>query len=850
MLPICEKFRAPPSSSSVFSILEQSAKTLRKTPESRVPTQKRPKQFEDTPSPFSELRSDSLPDEEEIILSDPYESLKYNECQIDLDLLQTQTPDWKEKTVLVKKSVKCSPSLSPEKQGRRLSLALSHEVEQLQVYSDSTSMCRKTAEYLQRQCSRPPLLRNRVLVKQEKALKDWAQHKDLIRRQGVSLSQKLARSPRNLVLNKSTTLPPIQNHRAQFSGQDFPQPAQSERFYQGDAFFLLTERIGADRKLVRTPTWTERKLYKPPVSIVQEESDTSINLPTLDAWKGQLLQPLKQLHLHGRAVPDTQVRRSGTGDSTYACLPRISGGAAAEEARKESHWPHQPAESVPTTPSGKLAELRQYTKPCLQVAGRVYAWNEPCDEDIVEVGSIVEAGLLAKTTLELVNLGCTVIRYSWLKEPPPRDVFNLGHYKRPTIFFDPSDGVLLPRGTAKLTVQFTTKFAGVWCEHWNLWTTPHLGPAGRGRIRINFWGMALQVDYNFLARQLLDAELEKLVTQRKISNLVHELVMSLPIHVKTELGGEDADRMVEQALLPDDIRLFQMRNPGLHYHSYAMFVLFKIQTRWNRTVRLADVSVLKKRKGSLKKLDSPRRNLPPRKDSWKAMSSLKEFQMRRADIRMKPMLREICLRKETDRDALLQKFNMATELMSKSPLRPLQDCMYIICRMALVRAMDDIDEAALRIRRHLAERPKHAPRNPNIPTIQLSTNVDMKTQRGVRRVDGTEAKVLKYTVQEESGRAEENSGLFQVPQAYVSSQKARERQASLLQQFRSKLQAFARDRLAEMVSSIFPLLEHERPVQLNPLHRPQPLCRLPGHDGKMGHCVPGDTRNRVPENRP
>nr|KAG5697319.1 hypothetical protein BaRGS_004985 [Batillaria attramentaria] len=67
-------------------------------------------------------------------------------------------------------------------------------------------------------------------------------------------------------------------------------------------------------------------------------------------------------------------------------------------------------------------------------------------------------------------------------------------------------GVTKVKAVVKVTLQvkFKADHPGNWCERWYLTTIPRLGPTGHANIRVNFWGMALEIDHNYLARQRLD----------------------------------------------------------------------------------------------------------------------------------------------------------------------------------------------------------------------------------------------------------------------------------------------------------------------------------------------------------
>lgn len=149
----------------------------------------------------------------------------------------------------------------------------------LEVYSRETSMVKRKTDALEMEVARDPStqgLREKALVAQRASLRTWAREHELGSTLGKHLSGKLGEPPEALLLNRTLPLPPLQNHRDPSLGPecDFPQWTRPwwERTHGSDAFFLPPVHMGPeDDGLVLTYAWSERQLYKPPLSIVKPQ---------------------------------------------------------------------------------------------------------------------------------------------------------------------------------------------------------------------------------------------------------------------------------------------------------------------------------------------------------------------------------------------------------------------------------------------------------------------------------------------------------------------------------------------------------------------------------------------------
>ena len=117
-------------------------------------------------------------------------------------------------------------------------------------------------------------LAHRALQAQQSSLESWAGSCWDHRHVSEAVSHKLGRPPQTVVFTKSLPLPPLQDHRGPSFGpkSDFPQRRQKKLYPPADAFFRLPEKIGPeDDSFKFSLGWTERQMYKPPVSIARPD---------------------------------------------------------------------------------------------------------------------------------------------------------------------------------------------------------------------------------------------------------------------------------------------------------------------------------------------------------------------------------------------------------------------------------------------------------------------------------------------------------------------------------------------------------------------------------------------------
>ncbi|KAK7483909.1 hypothetical protein BaRGS_00024793 [Batillaria attramentaria] len=186
---------------------------------------------------------------------------------------------WNTRPVLVRRVVRSTPFLPPETPPPRFQLQPQVD-NTLQVYSGTSSLVVKTVEEMLRRppssfCSRNMYI-DTCVAGQTKALKNWTKWKRRFCRQEIALCDKLGKTDGRLRFNTTSKLPILQDHKDESRGpeSDFPQTTQRQRFFESDAFFKIAERPFEDDSLVTSLTWTERKLYKPPLTVVEHGLDT------------------------------------------------------------------------------------------------------------------------------------------------------------------------------------------------------------------------------------------------------------------------------------------------------------------------------------------------------------------------------------------------------------------------------------------------------------------------------------------------------------------------------------------------------------------------------------------------
>ncbi|KAK7483964.1 hypothetical protein BaRGS_00024848 [Batillaria attramentaria] len=447
-------------------------------------------------------------------------------------------------------------------------------------------------------------------------------------------------------------------------------------------------------------------------------------------------QALRGKYVRGKGLG--RPRQPCTGDAGDACQTHhLYQGDVQLEPPKRPVTP-QSVTFKPVTPQSVTPQSdtpqpvttlapKRYNKPCLQVADRVFPWNEPCTLEVTEVGVKAEFGVLGKTSLKLVNLGCTVIRYSW-QHQAHRDVFQTGRYRTSPFQFDCHDGVILPHDSAILALHFRSEVPGVWCEYWHLYTIPRLGPACRGNILVAFWGIALDIDRNRLARQGIDEELEQLAAERDIARCVQDLVACLPLEKQSD-DQKEAEREVIQNTVPDDVRIFESQNPGLIYRSHAMQTLFeicryqrrfsgfdsvkkKVGKHWtnvkgiNKLQRLAvlmsaitsPITKNKKRRSSTVDHHGHSRSKPDRRQTKRLPDDPENIHMTRAGVKVKELRQNLRWVPESYDELMLKKLDNAVSEMSHPQTVALHiDWRSFVCKLGLSQALDAIAQAECKL---------------------------------------------------------------------------------------------------------------------------------------------------------
>ncbi|PVD29818.1 hypothetical protein C0Q70_09075, partial [Pomacea canaliculata] len=301
-------------------------------------------------------------------------------------------------SVLVKHHLAYQPPVEvPKPFTLGLQLPVDEKKQPLELYKPFSRFTRGKVETLKVQqpwCQNATL--RRQLSKQEHALQAWENSLESSARKTAWISKEIGRPAGKLLLSIPLHLPPTENHRGMSHGpeHDFPKLKHQERFYHSDAFFWMPRRVGsAEFAIDSTPTWTERKFYKPPLTIARPHLDDM--LPT-------------SLRNERRYQDQERVREH---------LEKI----AVKGAAVQLHWPSSVVLS-PHDDYGKRKFLRRLTflhrvpsdpvhsKACLMVAGKMYYWGEPCPQDLVEVGFVCRTGERADNEIRLANMGSTVIR--------------------------------------------------------------------------------------------------------------------------------------------------------------------------------------------------------------------------------------------------------------------------------------------------------------------------------------------------------------------------------------------------------------------------------------------------------
>ena len=183
-----------------------------------------------------------------------------------------------------------------------------------------------------------------------------------------------------------------------------------------------------------------------------------------------------------------------------------------------------------------LAAIPDMIQPCTAVGPKLQVMDvtvEPKQASVLEARLIFECmagGKSCSNSLELTNLGSTVVFYSWKRLPIENNFYPLSTQsimsllaanpdqqrftdssevsKVPPVpvqrfYFDRTDGVLLPGAKLSIPIIFKSILAGVFHERWLLIPSPTTMPP----IMVNFRGVAQQPDIHAKARAQLTSEL-------------------------------------------------------------------------------------------------------------------------------------------------------------------------------------------------------------------------------------------------------------------------------------------------------------------------------------------------------
>ncbi|KAK7483908.1 hypothetical protein BaRGS_00024792 [Batillaria attramentaria] len=834
---------------------------------------------------WSESGEISIPE-----LSPNIYSNMYVELRIDPTLITapqcTKSPKWCTRQVLVKRA---SVREKLAARTRRKRLRTMGWGDHPTVYANTTSNCLSGKEAVRQE--QPPdwqtLKVTRGINGQHNALETWGNV--LLYRQGLKekLAHRLARPTRSLAMSQHR-VPPIEQHQAlcsySESQTDFPCPQRIiERSYNGTSFFTIPDRAGPfDNELVRQLKWTERQFYKPPLSIVRPALDGNHLVPEHDNVVVET--SLDRMYITGRRLDNAwppagdagdqgvnEGEGRGQGKGAMSSRPsRVSPGSEAfkspstcttdvtiADEEEESNTDDQATQAVTASPD-------KYDKPCLQVAHMVYAWNEPCSHEVIEVGLVTAVDSEAEACFKIANLGSTVIRYGWHKKSHT-DHFRKGRYAMPRILFDQSDKILLPQETVTLQVKFKADHPGNWCERWYLTTIPRLGPTGHANIRVNFWGMALEIDHNYLARQRLDKHLEDLACRKTASHVTEDLLKFLPIRSST-VHLEPATVAWERSIVTPDERQFELTNPGLYCHSWALFMLAEV--KWMLTRDHAAINVEQEAhpeteaskskqdilasttgvsvqhaarkgpstvhgpaQGTVQKAASPLKETPDdlhpttsitstTSTTIKAVRSfLAEHSMKKADFHVAELHREVCGQEDCERkEYMLAKVNKAASDMTCKPQQsagwPLKQ---LVFRLALASCVDQLSQVEWAIRQRILN-----------PVTKISWHgsqtVELPRERALQSVSDNPTPNTKLPAQASAPRSQRNSlhslrscdkdlPLTSTSATYTSSA---EDMIQSLEQYRVKLYTAIYQRLGSLMESMQPLMNHDG-MALNPL---------------------------------
>nr|KAG5697318.1 hypothetical protein BaRGS_004984 [Batillaria attramentaria] len=575
---------------------------------------------------------------------------------------------------------------------------------------------------------------------QTKALKNWTKWKRRFCRQEIALCDKLGKTDGRLRFNTTSKLPILQDHKDESRGpeSDFPQTTQRQRFFESDAFFKIAERPFEDDSLVTSLTWTERKLYKPPLTVVEHGLDTEGSPLTAEnrakaysPHTADCVRPLLGMYVTGHQLGKQQQQQEegeeeGEGEEEEEAS--LNTGDAGDESRSVSSCYPAPPDK-PESPWLRPTDSPTWSKPCLQVADKIYAWNEPCPEGLIEIGMASLEGLRKRSYLLLANLSSVIIRYTW-RYILPTDTYKKKRYLSSPITSTGLTETLFPFEKTWLMIQFKADSPGKWEEQWRLTTKPRLEP--EGGIPISLWCMKVDIDRSHFVHQQLESRMEKTAVQRLISRIVYDLVSFLPI-TSAIRRVQLATERVERSLQPEDVLLFEQKHPDLFYHSETMFHLFDMQTqlegfrkcdetgeaytrflaRYRDELEPMEEDVAEERD---EREDSQEREAEDEKEAsvyaeggeysayYRPAPRLEVYGKERASISVRQLYRDVTQLDDAFpfKVAMMERVNKVIANMAWSHDRPVEvSSKYIHCRPLLARALDRVALEEWRLRRTL-----------------------------------------------------------------------------------------------------------------------------------------------------
>ncbi|XP_037108176.1 MYCBP-associated protein [Syngnathus acus] len=403
---------------------------------------------------------------------------------------------------------------------------------------------------------------------QANALQNWDEYIRQRKRQQNNLSGRLHRPVENLLMNRDYPFKELEQQR-ELLRRVLPlvQSGYGERV--GSEFWSFPQRYGNELSGIRaTLTQTERGIRKPvtiigqPHSILQESGITCAELlypasqivdPNKDMHQRAFQEVLQGLELNKKDLSKLEVIGSSVP------VVKDSHGVILEEEENDSEIKNE-----------KIKSLEDQSDtihiPAMTFAGRRANWtgNTSSLQGTVGISTTVvfeaRVGERVPSQLEISNVGCTALLFSWQQLPLQQNFSNLqSHSSRPHFYFNTSSGVIHPGETLQVEFIFKSSRPGILTEQWQLKTHPLLLQGAS--IQVTLKGVSILQDRTANQRQYIETKLEETARLELCRRIVYEVLRGIQTPERSTSPAEPYTLQYIDQSEEDLNKLLQEMNP-------------------------------------------------------------------------------------------------------------------------------------------------------------------------------------------------------------------------------------------------------------------------------------------------